>query len=419
MSDLRADVLIVGGGPAGCAAGIALAGLGRSVVVVERPESDGHAPPGEILPPSAHRALHRLTTVPGSRDHAPCHGVRSAWGSPRVAAYDFLRLPYGRGWRIDRRALEHDLRARLVESGARLLSAPRLRVLDRPSKGGAGRDRRCGVGTAADAEWRVELLDHARAPAPVDARWVVDASGRARVVARAAGARAHALDRLVAATWVVAPPGGAADAGDPLVESVPDGWWVSSLTPAGRLAVARFTDADLPSFRSGRRGDLDDAPRTAARVRARRLEKPARIWSARSERLDDIAGPGWCAAGDAAAAHDPLCGNGITYGLETGWRAARAVHAALDGDAAALERYAASVRASFDRYLEGRDRWYAAERRWPGAAFWRRRHEGRAGARAGQLPAAASGCASRSNAGSPRRRSQAGSSLSSAGVRDR
>ncbi len=355
---VRADVLVVGAGPAGCAAAIGLATRGRSVVLVER-GGPTRAPPGETLPPLAQRALERLGVAELEREHAPCWSFRSAWGGPHVEVLDLIRLPYGRGWRVDRAALERALRARAIEGGARLLSDVR--------------PERAGIRPLGRLGWRIPLRDCRGRTVEVRAGHVVDASGRARVWARAVGGRARPFDRLVAVSALLV-PGASGGSVDPLVESAPDGWWFTTGTPDGRLAAAWLTDADMARgpwpLRHGR---PDGAPHTAARLAGSRLDGAPRTWSARSELLEPLVGSGWCSAGDAAAAHDPLCGNGITYALDTGWRAARAVAAALEGDRTAMPTYVRSVRRSFARYLAERDRRYGAERRWPARPFWSRR----------------------------------------------
>jgi flavin-dependent dehydrogenase len=133
----------------------------------------------------------------------------------------------------------------------------------------------------------------------------------------------------------------------------------------------------LPAFW---RRCLDRAPHT--RERARRCGAgpaslpPAarlRIVAARSVRTRPVVGSNWLAAGDAAGSFDPLSAQGILKALAGASLAARAVAAALRGDAAGLAEYAVALDRGYDDYLRARRDYYGMERRWPGSLFWRRR----------------------------------------------
>ena len=81
---LNADVLIVGGGPAGSSAAIACAKRGLRVVLVER-DAFAQDRPGETLHPGAEPLLAQLGIV---EQLAPVVGARHAgiwveWGGPR------------------------------------------------------------------------------------------------------------------------------------------------------------------------------------------------------------------------------------------------------------------------------------------------------------------------------------------------
>lgn len=72
---LRTDVLVIGGGPAGLAAAIALRQRGVDVTVVEaRPASIDKAC-GEGLMPEALTALERLGILLDARDGVPFRGI--------------------------------------------------------------------------------------------------------------------------------------------------------------------------------------------------------------------------------------------------------------------------------------------------------------------------------------------------------
>jgi flavin-dependent dehydrogenase len=214
----------------------------------------------------------------------------------------------------------------------------------------------------------------------VEARVAVDAGGRAAPLARLAGARRVVLDRLVAVSAFLP-----RDARSPfdrftLVEAVEGGWWYSAPLPDGRRVVSFFTDSDLaPRTRevAAFRRRLGRAPATAARcgvdVRGPELEAAPCVVSANTSRLTAVAGEGWLAVGDAAAAFDPLSSLGIETALSSAAQAAVAVSRHLDGDAGALPAYPSLVRETWRRYLYERARVYEQETRWPQAPFWKRR----------------------------------------------
>src|SRR6266540_1934916 len=76
------DALVIGGGPAGCAAAIALARKGALVTLIDRGLSKKQRV-GESLPPAAKRELLGLALYERFRidNHRPSYGVRSVWGS--------------------------------------------------------------------------------------------------------------------------------------------------------------------------------------------------------------------------------------------------------------------------------------------------------------------------------------------------
>ena len=97
----------------------------------------------------------------------------------------------------------------------------------------------------------------------------------------------------------------------PLIEAAADGWWYASLLPAGRLAVAWFTDPDLlardGAWRPERWWDLLRASELTRELVAQSgclMPGKVGIKAAGSSLSPRPTAMGWIATGDAAAAWD-------------------------------------------------------------------------------------------------------------------
>ena len=119
------EVLVVGGGPAGLAAGIALRARGVDVTVV-----DGLAPAidkacGEGLMPGALEALERLGVKMGAEDGVRFEGIRFCDAKRRVEA----RFPRGAGMGVRRLRLHSRLAERAEACGVTQLWNTRCQLL--------------------------------------------------------------------------------------------------------------------------------------------------------------------------------------------------------------------------------------------------------------------------------------------------
>lgn len=352
---MAAPILIIGGGPAGALTAIQLARRGRACQVLEA-EPSPLTKPGETLPPSSGALLRRLGLADLLADggHLRSHGNRFVWGDARVQAKDFFTQPEGHGWHLDRARFEGDLAARARVEGVDWRPGWTVREL------------------LPGPPWtvRVNTPEGART---LTAPFVVDASGRRSLVARACGVARRHEDRLVGLTSTLALAGETAHLTH--IEAVETGWWYAAPLPGRRLVTVFFTDAGLgPSplrERAAYAAALRAVASFAAFLPAEFELDPPQVRQVGSSYLTRFCGAHWLAVGDAACAYDPISSHGITAALGAGFYAGNAIADHLAGHEAALPAYAHLQAQAYSQYLTLRDRQYHQEQRWPQAPFWR------------------------------------------------
>jgi menaquinone-9 beta-reductase len=330
----RRELLVIGAGPAGAAAALRAAQRGARVTVFEKGRHGRDKVCGDGLTPRAVGALQELKLsvdaahrIDGLRMIAGRKERELAWPST-------TRFPsFGAVW--PRRRFDTFLMDAASEAGADILyEHDALPTLD-------DRGRVVGV-TANGREWRADM--------------VVIATGAPGAVARLLGADRVAGETfgLAIRTYVESPRHAdrhlescltlTDDHGTP----VPGYGW---MFPAGDGTVNIGVGAlsTMKGFKQLNLNRLLDSYRDLVRdswSTGPYLERP-RAW-----RLPMSAqrrhGPGWVAIGDAAGLVNPMNGEGIDYGLESGMLAADLF---LDDPTAAPARYDVEVGARFDAFL--------------------------------------------------------------------
>ncbi|HWJ73301.1 MAG TPA: FAD-dependent oxidoreductase [Kaistia sp.] len=301
-----ADIVVVGGGPAGCAAAIACATRGLRVVLCER-EPGLRDRPGETLHPGIEPLLaqlglaKRLHAVVGARHK----GIWIEWGGPR--RFESFGEDQNGPW--------HGFQVWRADFDAMLLD----------------RTRELGVIVHTDCAATGVLKDEAglggiMTPAgPISARIVVDATGASRWLGRMLD-----IGGVVRSPQLIARYGyreGSCPARDaaPLLVGNASGWtWSARVKPElYQWTSVRFGGRAVGAVPDELRGLAALGPERGADVTWRMAERTA--------------GPGWFMVGDASATLDPTSSHGVLKALLSGMTAGHLIAASLGGKAPARE----------------------------------------------------------------------------------
>jgi geranylgeranyl reductase family protein len=308
-----AEVVIVGAGPAGSAAAAWAARAGRDVLVVDTATFPRDKPCGDGLTPRAVEQLELLGLGEWLDSHIRHRGLRMAGFGGEVQ----VDWP-GRGFpstssAAPRTELDERIRKVAEESGARMLLGVKA------------------VGANHDSSGRVRSVVLADG-AEVACRQLIVADGARSTLGRVLGRQWHQETVYgVAARGYLASP----RADEPWLTShlelrSPDGavlpgyGWIFPLgngevnIGVGALAtVKRPADVALRPLMSYYADLRRDEWGFEGPVKA-----PASALLPMGGAVSGVAGPNWMLIGDAAACVNPLNGEGIDYGLETGLLAA-------------------------------------------------------------------------------------------------
>ena len=335
-SEVRADVVVVGAGPSGSAAAAWAARSGRDVLLIDACEFPRDKACGDGLTPRAVAELRALGLGDWLDGRIRHHGLRMAgYGADVEVRWPGKSFPMTSS-AVPRTELDDRIREVAADSGAAMALG-----------------RKC-VDVARDSAGRVEaviLADGSR----VGCRWLIVADGARSPLGRVLGRQWHQQTvYVVAARAYLASP----RADEPWISSdlelrsadgqvLPGYGWIFPLgngqvnIGVGALATAkRPAEVALrPLLRH-----YADLKRSAWGFTGQ-PQAHASALLPMGGAVSGVAGPNWMLIGDAAACVNPLNGEGIDYGLETGRLAAQM----LDSGEPATAAWPALLQAHYGR----------------------------------------------------------------------
>jgi geranylgeranyl reductase family protein len=307
------DVLVVGAGPAGSAAAAWSARAGLDTVVVDAAVFPRDKTCGDGLTPRAIRELERL----GLRDWVRAHTV-----SRGLRAHGFgqtLHLPWkvegsdlpDWGSAVARTELDDHLRTTAIKSGARAIDGARAVDVRMDGDRVAAVELRTGDKTFEIACERLVVADGVRSPLGkmLGREWHRD-------TVYAVAGRSYVDSARSDDPWISSH----LELRDEAGEIVSGYGWVFPLgngqvnVGAGTLATEkRPADVAIKPLMQTYRDTIGEEFGLSGELRM-----PTSALLPMGGAVSNVAGPNWALIGDAAACVNPLNGEGIDYGLETG-----------------------------------------------------------------------------------------------------
>ncbi|HKP27992.1 MAG TPA: tryptophan 7-halogenase [Gemmatimonadales bacterium] len=326
---MDADVVVLGGGPAGAAAAGMLARLGARVLVLTRAARWSI---GESIPPSTARLFDELelSSAVDRGGFLRSRGNTVWWGDAPVRIEPFP--PEATGWQVERARFDEVLLGAAEGAGAKVERETVVHTVE------TGPDRQTVNGQ-------------------ITARWVLDCTGRAGVLARRAGREARAGRATFAlhgvwesSRWEVPDPT------HTLIETTRGGWAWSIPVTERRRHVTVMVDPPSGTLEGTTlaeiyRTELGSAKHFSRLIRDAELAGSPGGLSASPYVASRFAGPGWALVGDAASFIDPLSSFGIKKALAAAWLAAVMVHTSLTEEsmtAAAIALFERRERDAFE-----------------------------------------------------------------------
>lgn len=373
ISNHNTEILILGGGIAGCIAAISLSET-CSITLVDKLEQPIDKV-GESLAPATQRVFNTLGLSLDDNQYENLFlnnlGMQSYWGSDQLQILDHLRNPDGLSKSVDRKKLGLFLREKALEKGVKGFWGFRLFNSD-----------------FSNEKWKVTCKKDNpknRTSITIDADFVIDATGRNAHFSRSLGIKRTHFDSLISC-WLTLPNTSKNTMSSILSDEF--GWWYSAVLPENKRVISYQTDSDIfdkgifKNFTSFSK--LLNNNKTMNKLVEHNIDEIDfhGVVSANSTKLNTVIGQQWLALGDAALSFDPLSSQGMFNAMATAMQVSDLLKKVNISSNLNEEKtdylsnnYTSQIDSIWNHYLKHKDLFYSAETRWKDAVFWKRRQE--------------------------------------------
>jgi flavin-dependent dehydrogenase len=325
--DLSADVIVIGGGPAGSAAATMLARKGWQVILLER-EQFPRDHVGESLLPASIPVLEELGALPAveKAGFLPKYGATMVWGSgdaPWSWYFKETSQRYPHSYQVWRPEFDKILLDNAKGQGVTVLEGHQVTEVIFDGDDAIG----------------VEFTNSNGVPGEAQCRFVVDASGQSTLLSRHLDTKKwdpFFQNLAVYAYFTGVKPLPEPDQNNIFIESYRYGWLWSIPLHTGRTSVGVVVDSKIGQEGIQQNGakafleaQLAQSNHTKAMLADAQMDSEPTVvmdWSYTAEKLF---GPGYIIAGDAACFVDPLFSSGVHLALMSGVLAAAYATTAL------------------------------------------------------------------------------------------
>jgi flavin-dependent dehydrogenase len=313
VNEIDADVVVIGGGPAGASIASRLAKQGYAVVVIEASEF-----PRPHVGESLHAHVASLFDQLGLREQIESSGfLRPQAALVHWAGETRSRRDVANGYQVDRARFDKILLQAATQSGAQIIQPARVVTFEH----------------LAERQWRLTVAT-AGEQKVIRTPFLVDASGRRGYLP---GRRA-ALQPATLALYAYWHNTGLEGA-ETRIEAGTEHWYWAAPLPDGSVNATVFVSPErcrnkgASSLKEHYLQLLDESQLLSECLRGQ-LKTTVRACSATASRVLEPIGTDWIKIGEAALAYDPLSSQGVQNAMSSGLQGAAVVNTLLSDPAA-------------------------------------------------------------------------------------